>query len=172
MPDSEIQTKDTVGKATSPIVSQVVKQIATIPEPEGVQDKSVQKKVAAKVQTIRASRPEKSGLSVADEIPAKGIVGATEGRPLAESKSDLRNVVRISQLPDSVQRNLPDLKYSGHLYSSNPLRRKLIINGRSMREGEWVNNNLQLDEITMDGAIFSYKEYYYQVELLRNWSVN
>jgi len=168
MRTTEVQTKKIKEKSVRPVSSRVVKQIARIPEPESTQDQPVQKKI----QTIKTGRQKKSDFPVADGTPVKSITRAPEDRSAGEPSSDLRKVVRISQLPDSVQRNLPDLKYSGHLYSSNPLRRKLIINGRSMREGEWVNNNLQLDEITMDGAIFSYKEYYYQVELLRNWSVN
>ncbi|MCK4950848.1 MAG: general secretion pathway protein GspB [Gammaproteobacteria bacterium] len=173
MRTTEVQTEKIKEKPVRPVASRVVKQIATIPgperpEPESTQDQPVQKKI----QTIKTDRQKKSGFPVADGTPVKSITRAPEDRSAGEPSADLRNVMRISQLPDSVQRNLPDLKYSGHLYSSNPSRRKLIINGRSMKEGEWVNNNLQLDEITMDGAIFSYKEYYYQVELLRNWSVN
>lgn len=118
------------------------------------------------METSEKNKEESKSSSKIRKTPP--VIAKTQ--PIIEH--DPRTILRISQLPDSVQRVLPDLTYSGHLYSSNPARRKLVINGRSMNEGEWVTDNLQLDEITIDGAIFSYKEYYYQIELLRNWSVN
>ncbi len=172
--------KTAIPKVTGKAVEQIaIKQVARIPEPATTQDKPIiaepnipPSKQSMPEHPVKVAEKKLIDKQVQKTASTKSPARAVKRSLIAGPETDSRNIVRISQLPDSVQRKLPDLKYSGHLYSSNPLRRKLIINGRGMREGEWVSDNLQLDEITMSGAIFAYKEYYYKVELLRNWSEN
>lgn len=174
------KSRTAIPEVTGKAVEQIaIKQVARIPEPAAMQDRPIiaepnipSLKQAMPGHPVEVSEKKLIDKQVKNAVSTKSPAREVKRSLIAEPEIDSRNVVRISQLPDSVQQRLPDLKYSGHLYSSNPLRRKLIINGRGMREGEWVSDNLQLDEITMSGAIFSYKEYYYRVELLRNWSAN
>lgn len=48
---------------------------------------------------------------------------------------------------------------SVHAYSDNPKSRMVGINYRIFREGDYVVPGLQLEQITPDGMIFSYKGY-------------
>ncbi len=60
-------------------------------------------------------------------------------------------------LPESITAKLPAIIISAHVYSTNPLQRSIVINNNFMEEGEYINNELILHEITRDGAIFNYK---------------
>lgn len=60
------------------------------------------------------------------------------------------------QLPVRVQRALPELNFTVHIYSAKPASRLVKVNGMKLREGDQISNALQLKEITKDGVILSY----------------
>lgn len=60
------------------------------------------------------------------------------------------------QLPVQVQRALPDLSFTVHIYSPKPASRMVKINGMRLREGDQISSALKLKEITKDGVILSY----------------
>jgi len=76
----------------------------------------------------------------------------------------------ISDLPLQVQRGIPDLVFSSHIYSDDSSFRLVNINGRSIREGEMVNGEIRLDRITEEGVILTYQDYTFEVSVLRDWS--
>jgi len=76
--------------------------------------------------------------------------------------------VRITALPVDIQQQIPSLKFSSHLYSDD--FRMVNINGRMMRESEYIDSELQLIEITEDGVILRFREYYVEMSILQNWS--
>ncbi len=54
------------------------------------------------------------------------------------------------------------MTFSVLIYSEKPAERMVNINGRTTREGQEVSDGLKLEEITPDGAIFSFKGYRFQ----------
>lgn len=77
--------------------------------------------------------------------------------------------VDLYDLPLSVRQYIPEMKFSAHVYSSNPLQRSLVINNRFMEEGSQVNDDLLLSEITSDGAIFEFQGYRFSTSVLSGW---
>ncbi|MGD8567638.1 MAG: general secretion pathway protein GspB [Gammaproteobacteria bacterium] len=77
---------------------------------------------------------------------------------------------RISDLPDSIRRQLPSISFGGHIYSSSVERRSVMINGKKRREGENLGAGLVLSEITPRGAVFEYKGYRFRLNALQDWS--
>jgi general secretion pathway protein B len=75
---------------------------------------------------------------------------------------------RISELPDDIQRQIPDLVFSSHLYSDD--FRLVNINGRMMRENEYIAPELRLVEITEDGVILDFREYRFTMSVLQDWA--
>lgn len=67
------------------------------------------------------------------------------------------------ELPFDVQQMVAGVKYSVHLYSPHPDRRLVKINGIVRREGSEVAPGMFLEQITPDGAIFTYREYRFRV---------
>ncbi len=55
-------------------------------------------------------------------------------------------------LSGELRSRMPGLKMSMHFYARDPDRRLVRINGRLLREGAWLSDNLQLVEITPNGA--------------------
>lgn len=70
-----------------------------------------------------------------------------------------QKLVAMSDLPLSIQQELPNMTISVHAYSGNPKDRLVGINNRMLREGDFLQPGLGLEQITPDGMIFSYKGY-------------
>ena len=80
--------------------------------------------------------------------------------------------VRITELPTNVQRQIPNLVFSSHLYSDDGDFRMVNINGKMIREGDMVASDLRLLEITEEGVILGYLHYVFEASVLRDWSFN
>lgn len=87
-----------------------------------------------------------------------------------ELSSDSGPTGRISDLPDSIRRQLPSISFGGHIYSSTVERRSVMINGKKRREGENIGSGLVLSEITPRGAVFEFKGYRFRLNALQDWS--
>jgi general secretion pathway protein B len=83
-----------------------------------------------------------------------------------------QQALRITELPTNVQRQIPNLIFSSHLYSDDADFRMVNINGKMIREGDVVANDLRLLEITEEGVILGYLHYVFEVSVLRDWSFN
>ncbi len=78
--------------------------------------------------------------------------------------------VNIAQLPTSVQRQIPDIRFSSHIYADDPSLRMVNIDGRIFREGDIVADGISLVEISEDGVVLSYLHYTFEMSILRDWS--
>jgi general secretion pathway protein B len=109
-----------------------------------------------------------SGQSLSqDVLIVPGSETVTEEQDTFENKDV---VYRIAELPDSVKRELPAISFDGHVFSTEESQRSVMINGKKMREGQEVSNELLLDEITVEGAVFRYRGYRFQLGALQDWS--
>ena len=68
------------------------------------------------------------------------------------------------QLPQSVRDSLGELRVSVLVYAENPQDRFLLVNGQRLREQESLEDGLLLLEIQRDRAIFSYRDYRFQLK--------
>jgi general secretion pathway protein B len=68
------------------------------------------------------------------------------------------------QLPQSVRDSLGELRVSVLVYAENPQDRFLLVNGQRLREQESLDDGLLLLEIQRDRAIFSYRDYRFQLK--------
>ena len=98
------------------------------------------------VETAPIGEPELIG-SAADQ-PAEEAAPATPPDPYA-------GIPHQHQLPPDVQRTLPELEVTVHIYSATPSSRLVRMNGRKLKEGDLVDGEVRLEEITKDGLILS-----------------
>lgn len=63
----------------------------------------------------------------------------------------------FEELKQGLASDLPELKLAGHTYSEDPDQRMIIINNRIVREGQRLDGDLRLIEITWEGILLSYK---------------
>ncbi len=76
---------------------------------------------------------------------------------------------QLQELPASVQSRVPDMNFSSHMYSSQPRYRSIIINGRRLKEGQYLDDEIQVREITDKGVILGLDEIVFQVDVLGQW---
>jgi len=68
----------------------------------------------------------------------------------------------LHELPFAVQKAVPDMSFSVLIYSTKPEERMVNVNGHSVREGQEVSNGLKLEQVTPDGAVFSFQGHRFQ----------
>ena len=79
-------------------------------------------------------------------------------------------VPQRDELPAEIQQHIPIMEFSAHVYSSNPLHRSIVINGRFMEEGDMFASDLLLSEITPKGAIFDYQGQLFHQNVVSAWN--
>jgi general secretion pathway protein B len=78
-------------------------------------------------------------------------------------------IIEFDELPEATRQQLPAIIISAHVYSTNPLQRSIVINNNFLEEGEYVLDGLVLQEITRDGAIFSYENTWFHMGVVAGW---
>jgi general secretion pathway protein B len=76
-----------------------------------------------------------------------------EHGPIAAAKE----IPLFGNLPQSLRQHLPELSISFLAYSRKPSERIVSINGRIMREGQTIADDLTLEKITSAGAVLNYR---------------
>lgn len=115
-------------------------------------------------------------------IPPATAVSAPAAQPPAQMKptpakvtpaapsSSREPLLDIDELPAEIRRQVPNMVFSAHVYSSNPVQRSLVINNRFMEEGDAFSHDLILSEITRSGAVFAFRGYRFHSSVLSGWS--
>ena len=68
-----------------------------------------------------------------------------------------------TSLPESVQRELPQITFGGYMYSTNPADRLLLIDKVLRHEGEEVAPGLVLEKLLPKAAVMNYRGVRYRV---------
>jgi len=109
----------------------------------------------AQKQAAHAAR----GPDVTQAPPVAAPPQAPAPAPSEEQVQSLR------ELPEPIQRAIPQITLGGYMYSKNPADRLLLIDKVLRREGEEVAPGLILDKLQPKQAIFSFRGYRYRVPL-------
>ena len=89
---------------------------------------------------------------------------------MMQAEPRLESVPHLQEMSELVQQAIPDMAFAGHVYSSNPVQRSVIINGSAMGEGDLIMNGLSIDQITDKGVIFDYQSQRFRIDILQDWS--
>ena len=76
----------------------------------------------------------------------------------SDSADPYQGLPHQRQLPYDLQDALPDMNISVHLYSAKPSSRLVRINNTIFHEGDFIDSELKLEEITRDGLILSIRD--------------
>ena len=79
-------------------------------------------------------------------------------------------VNKITALPTNIQRQIPDLKFSSHLYADDSSFRMVNINGNMFHEGDIIAEGIQLERISEEGVVLNYLHYTFEISVIRDWS--
>ena len=75
------------------------------------------------------------------------------------------NVPDLGELPYSLQQEIPKIQISVHIYNKEKDARKVRINGGLFLEGQAVETDLVVKEITAHGVIFDYEGTLFKISL-------
>lgn len=140
-----------------------------VAEPESVAAQTAQQKTPLPVRKAKTSIDLTAAeTATVTKLPAteatteivamvKPVTAPEKIQPAAEE------VIYWRQLPAGVQRELPQLKFSVHIFARQPASRMVKVNGRMLREGDQVSPQVRLDEITRSGVILIYKGYRFRM---------
>ena len=59
----------------------------------------------------------------------------------------------LDELSAEVRAGMPEISLAGHTYSVDPQKRMIIINGRILKEGDMIDSQTTLTEITWEGVV-------------------
>jgi general secretion pathway protein B len=83
--------------------------------------------------------------------------------PAKPSTAPEEPVMNLRDLPDPIQRSIPQVSVGGYIYSKNPSDRLLLIDKVLRHEGEEVAPGLTLEKLLPKEAVFNFKGYRYRV---------
>jgi general secretion pathway protein B len=69
----------------------------------------------------------------------------------------------LRELPDAIQRTVPQVTFGGYMYSANPADRLILVDKALRHEGEEVAPGLVLEKLQPKAAVMNYKGYRYLV---------
>ena len=130
-----------------------------------------QKKTPAKSS---ATIPSETTVASAKKSPQKTVPSvthsATDSVPtssfLATLDRDWRRLPTVEELEPALTAALPELHFSTHAYvPDDPMAREVTINGRLLREGEQIADQLYLRQVTISGAVLEFRKQRFYVDL-------
>lgn len=120
-----------------------VTQSAPSQPPAHVPGKVVVETAPPKVASVQATPPIKTS-------PESSL---REIKPVKPSNK----VVSIKELPAAIKGSLPELKMTVHSYNEQPQSRFVVMNNNTVREGQLINAELKVEQITPNGVILNYQ---------------
>jgi general secretion pathway protein B len=124
------------------------------------------------VQLISSGKAEESAAQTtgANEEPITALVqDLSESAVAAQPDSNhletfTAEPISFWQIPQSLRESMPELRITVLVYAVNPQDRFLLINGERLREKDEVSDGLVVEEIQRDRAIFTFRDYRFQVK--------
>ncbi len=78
--------------------------------------------------------------------------------------------LRLASLPVDIQRQIPDMSFSSHIYASDATLRMVNINNREFYEGDTIAPGIGLNAITESGVVLTYKQHTFTLPVIRDWA--
>jgi len=127
------------------------------PAAEGVAEPVVS--IVAEAAPVETTVPPAAeGESVAEEVAEPDPEPAGVGSEV-EAAVPPDRLLSFEELPDEIRAALKELTITGHIYSSDPLLRRLNVNDGMWREGDSLPVGATIEEINERGAVFRYVGY-------------
>ena len=116
-------------------------------------------------QLAKASAPAPApapASTPAAAISAAAVPAAPAPAP-AKPAAPEEPVMNLRDLPEPIQRSIPQVAVGGYIYSKNPADRLLLVDKVLRHEGEEVAPGLILEKLQPKEAVFNFKGYRYRV---------
>jgi|GEM_PF-1966003 len=95
-----------------------------------------------------------------EPVHSPSAASTTKTRGKAETKKEIYD---LDELPATVRRLIPEMVVTLHFYTPEAAARMVRVNGLNLHEGNAVNRDVRVDQITPEGIIFSSSGYRFQI---------
>jgi general secretion pathway protein B len=102
---------------------------------------------------VEATQPKTAPVQPPTPIKTSPEPSPREIKPVKPSNK----VLSIKELPAAIKGSLPDLKMTVHSYNEQPQSRFVVINNNTIRDGQPINADLKVEQITPNGVILNYQ---------------
>ena len=136
-----------------------------LPARENVQEEETEASAPVVPEEEPSVSPAESAEPAAGEPDRSPQDNATSPDLTAEAPED---VPPIHDMPRSVQQRVPEMTFNGHVWSSRPSSRSVMINNRLLREGARFQG-LVIEEITAAGVVFRLDRHVFEIDVVRDW---
>ncbi|MBW3804697.1 type II secretion system assembly factor GspB [Aeromonas jandaei] len=160
--EEKVEVKEVV---TPPFVRVEPKAMVTRPLPPPLPEPLVQQPKVAATSNPTASRP----------TLAEQLMRALNETPLQQESGTVPQSVQPAQLmplnaaPLSIRQQVPAFSYGSHLFSSNPAKRAVVLNGREYREGSEIASGVRLATIAQEYMVLDVGGQSVTLKALQDW---
>jgi len=126
------------------------------------------KKVSEKM-SYQEPEPEKESVAENELQQSRVATAGAKSRP-GVILPELSDIPYLEEMADYKQQSIPELSFAGHVYSTSPASRSVIINGYAMSEGDTLVEGINVVEITVSGVVFSLHGEFFRIDILQDWS--
>lgn len=83
--------------------------------------------------------------------------------------TDFSQVAPLTQKPQAFQALVPSMNFNAHSYSSDASKRMIKVNGKELREGDWVDNSVQVRAILPAKVVLEMQGEQFTLPSLTDW---
>jgi general secretion pathway protein B len=140
-------------------------QVAQAPIPAAATAPPVQTALPAPAPAPTTVRSQNENPRVADALPQppqhREQKAHEKEKPAAVSAPAAveARVPSLRELPEQIQREIPEFKVGGYIYADKPADRSVLINNRLLHEGDEAAPGVTLERMQKNGMILRYKEF-------------
>ena len=80
-----------------------------------------------------------------------------------------KDIQRVDELPVRMLTRLPTMKFSAHMYASNPSDRWVRVNGNQLGEGDWIADKVQIVAIEGQRVVLEFENERFIMAALTDW---
>lgn len=164
--EEKVEVKEVI---TPPFVRVEPRAMVTRPLPAPLPEPVVQPRAVARNEAASQGNPP--ALSLAEQL-----MRALNETPLQETPNAASQNVQPAQLmalgaaPQSVRQQVPQLSYGSHVFSSNPAKRVVVLNGREYREGSEIAPGVWLTSIEQQSIVLQVAGQSVALKALQDWT--
>lgn len=119
-------------------------------------------RTVARIEPLPAPEPARE---TTPEMPSEALPDRQPARAEpADLSQGVAEYLRSWELPLSVRRNLPAMTLNIHVFSTEPDRRFVLVNGQRYVTGDLVADGVRLVDIRREGAILDFREHRFLLE--------
>ncbi|WOE65498.1 type II secretion system assembly factor GspB [Aeromonas allosaccharophila] len=164
--EEKVEIKEVI---TPPFVRVEPRAMVTRPLPAPLPEPVVQPRAVARNEGANQGNPP--ALSLAEQL-----MRALNETPLQETPNAASQnvqpvrVMALASAPQSVRQQVPQLSYGSHVFSSNPAKRVVVLNGREYREGSEIAPGVWLTSIEQQSIVLQVAGQSVAIKALQDWT--